>query len=60
MKSSIHLNLAMNSSKSVYGFGGDFDYYLNFNWKFGETQSVRRDNMEMVSLYNYEVMKDEG
>ena len=60
MKSSIHLNLAMNSSKSVYGFRRDFDYCLNFNCDYGEIQTVRRDNMEMVSLYNYEVMKDEG
>ena len=60
MKSSIHLNLAIHSSKSVYGFRRDFDYYLNFNWKFREIQTVRRNNMEMVSLYNNGDDKDEG
>ena len=51
MKSSIHLNLAIHSSKSVYGFRHDFDYYLNFNYDFGETDDENRGNMEMVSLY---------
>jgi len=33
---------------------------LNFNWKFGEIDSNNRGNMEMVSFYNDEVIKDEG
>ena len=60
MKSSMHLNLAIYSSKSVYGFRRDFDYYLNFNYEYGEIQNVKRGNKEMVSLYDNEVMKDEG
>ncbi len=59
MKSSIHLNLVIYSSKSVYGFRRNLDYYLNFNYEYGEIQNVKRDNMEMVSLYDNEVMKDE-
>ena len=60
MKSSMHLNLAIYSSKSVYGFRRDFDYYLNFNYEYGEIQNVKRGNKEIVSLCNNEVMKDEG
>ena len=56
----MHLNLAIDSSKSVYGFRDDFDYYLNFNCDYGEIESNKRGNMEMVSLYDNEVMKDEG
>jgi len=52
MKSSIHLNLAIHSSKSVYGFRRDFDYYLNFNCENREIENKNRGNMEMVSLYN--------
>ena len=33
---------------------------LNFNCDYGEIQSVKRGNKEMVSLYDNEVMKDEG
>ena len=47
-------------NQSVYGFRRDFDYYLNFNCDYGEIQNVKRGNMEMVSLCNNEVMKDEG
>ena len=52
MKSSIHLNLAIHSSKSVYGFRHDFDYYLNFNWCIMEIDHKDDGNMEMVLLCN--------
>ena len=47
-------------NQSVYGFRCDLDYYLNFNRDYGEIENNKRDNMEMVSLCNNEVMKDEG
>ncbi len=33
---------------------------LNFNCDYEEIQNVKRGNMEIVSLCNNEVMKDEG
>ncbi len=47
-------------NQPVYGFRRNLDYYLNFNYEYGEIETNNRGNKEMVSLCNNGDDRNEG